>query len=353
MLIARGIATAVAPESGLTDVQAELLDAIASALTGRRRRLPGARAARAGGARRRPRRRDLAYRQRIVHHMVLGELVLRPLPPVVAHRVAQYAEALGVEDDFVRVARRYAQGAYGLAWMDLQRSGFVDHVRDADRWRRGREADAGRGADPFEPARSTRSSRRPLGARSRSCPAGTLGRGVWEMYDGRGFALPGCRRRRARVPRPARLRARARRLRHEPQGRARGVRVHRAGRPRPEGLRVARDADRPVRDRLHRRHRVLRARRPRAQHPGAGHARSASPTPSGAARSCASATASTSSTSTTTSSRPRPSTRSARCCGSRRSRERALDGGSAGRRSTSKACRRSSGSHADVGEGQR
>ena len=33
-LIARGIATAVAPESGLTDVQAELLEAIASALTG-------------------------------------------------------------------------------------------------------------------------------------------------------------------------------------------------------------------------------------------------------------------------------------------------------------------------------
>ena len=41
--------------------------------------------------------RDLAYRQRIVHHMVLGELVLRPIPTVVAHRVAQYAEALGVQ----------------------------------------------------------------------------------------------------------------------------------------------------------------------------------------------------------------------------------------------------------------
>ena len=39
--------------------------------------------------------RDLGYRQRIVHHMVLGELVLRPLPVEVAHRVATYAEALG------------------------------------------------------------------------------------------------------------------------------------------------------------------------------------------------------------------------------------------------------------------
>src|SRR5437879_782539 len=33
-LVARGIATAVAPESGITDVQAALLAAIASALTG-------------------------------------------------------------------------------------------------------------------------------------------------------------------------------------------------------------------------------------------------------------------------------------------------------------------------------
>src|SRR5204863_4025888 len=91
---------------------------------------------------------DAGYRQRIVHHMVLGELVLRPIPVVVAHRVAKYAEALGVKDDFVRVARRYAQGAFGLAWMDLQRNGFVDHVRDADGGElRGRAAPA-----PFEPA---------------------------------------------------------------------------------------------------------------------------------------------------------------------------------------------------------
>ena len=34
LLVARGIATAVAPESGLTSVQADLLGAIAEALTG-------------------------------------------------------------------------------------------------------------------------------------------------------------------------------------------------------------------------------------------------------------------------------------------------------------------------------
>ena len=132
-------------------MQAELLEAIASALTGFEvdyRALeplgPDELADVLAG-------RDLGYRQRIVHHMVLGELVLRPIPVVVAHRVAKYAEALGVKDDFVRVARRYAQGAYGLAWMDLQRNGFVEHVRERRR-ARARRRGAGQSPDPFEPA---------------------------------------------------------------------------------------------------------------------------------------------------------------------------------------------------------
>ena len=64
--------------------------------------------------------------------MVLGELVLKPLPVVVAHRVPPTPRRWAYDDEFVRVARRYAQGAYGLAWVDLRRSGFVDHVRDAE-----------------------------------------------------------------------------------------------------------------------------------------------------------------------------------------------------------------------------
>jgi len=190
-LVARGIATAVAPEGGLTDVQAELLEAIASALTGVSvdyRTLeplgPEEYADILSG-------RDIVYRRRIVHHMVLGELVLRPIPVVVAHRVATYALALGVNDDFVRVARRYAQGAYGLAWMDLQRNGFVEHVREAS----GEEpsdkvAPRGSAADPFEPAQVDPE----LAARwsaFEGLPPESLGRSVWEMYDGRGFGFPG------------------------------------------------------------------------------------------------------------------------------------------------------------------
>ncbi len=181
----------MAPDSGLTDVQANLLAAIANALTGVSvdyRALeplgPDELADVLAG-------RDLAYRQRIVHHMVLGELVLRPIPTMVAHRVAKYAEAIGVQDDFVRVARRYAQGAYGLAWKDLQRNGFVEHVQEAaDGEPVGRGAQVRGGPAPFVAAEVDPE----LAARwaaFEDLPDESLGHSVWEMYDGRGFELPG------------------------------------------------------------------------------------------------------------------------------------------------------------------
>lgn len=185
VLVARGIATAVAPDDGITPVQTALLQAIAQALTGfdvdyscleplGPDELAGVLDS-----------RSPTYRQRIVHHMVLGELVLRPIPVEVAHRVDVYAQALDVSDNFVRVARRYAQGATGLAWMDLSRGGFVEHVSET--------TDApsnARPARPFDPAE--------VDPQLEACwaayayyPEGSLGRGVWEMYDGRGFLLPG------------------------------------------------------------------------------------------------------------------------------------------------------------------
>jgi hypothetical protein len=185
--VARGIATAVAPDGGLTDVQASVLHAITLALTGTDvdyRRLEPIEAATLGRvlARRTP-----EYRQRIVHHMVLGELVLRPLPADVAARVEAFASALGTDDHFVRVARRYAQGAYGLAWVDLRRNGFADRWSDADLSLYSRDGYVddpfeGHGPDPELEARWEAFA---------ELPEGTLGRAVHEMYDSRGFALPG------------------------------------------------------------------------------------------------------------------------------------------------------------------
>jgi hypothetical protein len=185
--VGRGIATAVRPEGGLTDVQVSVLRAVTKALTGvdlDYRALddlgPDELARTLAG-------HDQAYRRRIVHHMLLGELVLHPLPEAVSLRVARYAAALGVDDDFVRVARRYAQGAFGLAWVDLRRSGFDD------RWveeRLGGLHTRASFEDPFDqPVVDTE-----LEARWQAfarLPPGTLGRLVWEMYEARGFAFPG------------------------------------------------------------------------------------------------------------------------------------------------------------------
>jgi hypothetical protein len=187
VLVARGIATAVAPEGGPTDVQAALLSAIANALTGfdvdYHDLEPLGCDDLAGVLDRRP----LWYRQRIVHHMVLGELVLRPLPVDVAARVASYANALGVDDKFVRVARRFAQGATGLAWMDLRRSGFTEHLQQTDL------ANVHSQIGEFDPfvAPPPDPELEELWAAFRELAPGTLGRGVIEMYDGRGFELPG------------------------------------------------------------------------------------------------------------------------------------------------------------------
>jgi hypothetical protein len=119
--------------------------------------------------------------------MVLGELVLRPIPPEVARRVGAYATALGIDDRFVRIARRYAQGAFGLAWLDLHQSGFAEH------WERAR-MDQLRTEVMLEDQLSAGVEDVALAQHwmgFADLPPGTLGRGVWDMYRTRGFALPG------------------------------------------------------------------------------------------------------------------------------------------------------------------
>ena len=185
--VARGIATAVSPADGLTPTQASLLRAVTLALTDidvdYRQLTPLGPDELADVLA----DRDLAYRHRIVHHMVLGELVLRPLPDEVARRVEEYAAALGIEDDFVRVARRYAEGRFGLAWTDLRRSGFTD------RWDPERNKTLytqARFEDPFDSGLIDDD----LACRWRAFegyPSGTLGRSIWEMYAMRDFNFPG------------------------------------------------------------------------------------------------------------------------------------------------------------------
>lgn len=186
-LVARGIATAVSPAGGLEPVQASLLGAVTAALGGVEIDFDDPEPVSAAELAAALEGRDVDYRTRIVHQMVLGELILRPLPPEVARRVADYADVLGVDDQFVRVARRYAQGAFGLAWIDLHRSGFAEH------WEAARMDQLKTTVKPRDQL-SAADADPELAERWRAfehLPAGSLGHGVWELYRGRGFALPG------------------------------------------------------------------------------------------------------------------------------------------------------------------
>lgn len=185
--IARGVVAAVRHEGQLTEVQAGLLAAVfASQLdievdpSELEPITENELAEELSGL-------DGESRRRAVQLMVLGELVLRPIPPAVARKVASFADALGVDDQFVRIARRYAQGGFGLAWLDLHQSGFVEHWELAG----------------TEQLKTTVKLEHQLaaGVEDRQLaeawsafseyPPGSLGREVWNMYRGRGFGLPG------------------------------------------------------------------------------------------------------------------------------------------------------------------
>jgi hypothetical protein len=187
LIVARGIATAVASEDGLSPIQVSLLGAVRAALTGVAIDFSNLDPLGPKALAQQLEHKSTSFRHRVVQDMVLGELVLRPIPPEVARRVEAYAQALKIDDRFVRVARRYAQGAFGLAWLDLQRSGFAEH------WERARmdqlktsvklEHQLAAGVEDPDLADTW------MGF-SDLAP-GTLGRSVWDMYRTRGFGLPG------------------------------------------------------------------------------------------------------------------------------------------------------------------
>jgi hypothetical protein len=52
--------------------------------------------------------------------MLLAALVLRPMPQEVADRIVEYAIELGVDEAMIGIARRFADGALGLAAADFE-----------------------------------------------------------------------------------------------------------------------------------------------------------------------------------------------------------------------------------------
>ena len=123
--LADGVLTAIAPPQGRTEFQDLLIASAFEAMTGHAvdvdDRPPISPEAFAAGLA----RRNEQFRTRILQTMILGALVLRPLPPEVAERVEAFARAMSVDDGMLAVTQRFAEGQLGLAAVDFDRNGYT------------------------------------------------------------------------------------------------------------------------------------------------------------------------------------------------------------------------------------
>lgn len=185
--VARGVATAVAPEGGLTGLQVSMINAITESMTGIAVDCRDVEPLSAEGLAEALAPRNTRYRTRIVQNMLLAELVLVPLPEDVADRVERYAAELSVGEELLTVARDLAHGSLGLAAIDFQRAGYSAAWDDSrcEALHTSRALSDAWEQTVHDPALAER------WAALEHCPDGSLGRDVWRFYTSRGFRFPG------------------------------------------------------------------------------------------------------------------------------------------------------------------
>ncbi|MEM7339463.1 MAG: hypothetical protein AAF467_12500 [Actinomycetota bacterium] len=181
------VLSAISPGDGASELQALLVGAAFESLTGHGPVItdrPVVTPAEGGAI---LANRNEAFRTRILQTMILGALVLRPLPPDVADRIDAFAHEMSVGDGMLAVARGFASGQLGLAAVDFERNGYTSD------WSEDR-ADALHTSSELSDAWSQSVDDPQLAATWAALadlPADTLGRQVWEFYGARGFAVPG------------------------------------------------------------------------------------------------------------------------------------------------------------------
>jgi hypothetical protein len=185
--LGRGIVTAVRPSTGHTQLQDLLLKAVFESMTGFSIDPDAIEPIEAEEFATGLAQRNLEFRTRIVQVMLLGELILMPLPDEVSERVERFAGALGVDEGMIDVARDFAKGSMGLALVDFDRNGYTANWDEA-------RCDMLHTTAHLEEAWQMAPSDPELAARWAALeqyPPGSLGRRVSEFYRSRGFMYPG------------------------------------------------------------------------------------------------------------------------------------------------------------------
>ena len=182
-----GVLSAIAPEGGPTEFQGLLIGAAFESMTGHATVTENRPAVGPADLATALAPRNEAFRTRILQTMILGALVLRPLPAEVADRIGAFARELSVDDGMLAVAQGFASGQLGLAAVDFERNGYTsdwspDRARSLHTSSELGEAWAQSVDDPELAGRW---------ASLEHLPADTLGRRMWEFYQARGFAFPG------------------------------------------------------------------------------------------------------------------------------------------------------------------
>jgi hypothetical protein len=130
-----------------------------------------------------------AIKHRLLQLFLLAELVLDPLPEAVASAVEQIAKSLAIHDEFLSVGRDMSRGAYAIVASDLHRKGYLGDPKNLEKGGKMMRVHKHL-MDPFEgdeedPDLLTQ------WLNLEQCAAGTLGRTIWEYYQGRGFVFTG------------------------------------------------------------------------------------------------------------------------------------------------------------------
>lgn len=131
--------------------------------------------------------RNWVFRVRILQEIMLIGMLVRPTPPEMDHKLRMAARALNVGEVIINNIEKFGPASYDAAIVDFARNGYAAKFEEFPRPVLHTEADVGDGWGAVENDAELAAKWAAL----EHCPPGSLGRGVWDFYQSRGFTFPG------------------------------------------------------------------------------------------------------------------------------------------------------------------